>query len=1330
MKRTQRKDALKNIRKQIVSFLSIIFIAAMAVCAYLGMGFASKSIAAQSNAFYDAVAYRDAEVISTQLLAQEDLNALRNIEGVADLEPMWQSGGMLWSGNEKNAVTVVSLTERINVPLLTAGRLPLAEDECAVDWEIAEKLSLSVGDSVRLTDTTYMRVENFTVCGFMISPDYACMEYAVTGDRTVVVMPAAFDLEALGNCAMKALLRYTDCMGLDRFHKGFIEALDPVSQQIKDLSVQLAPLRTASIREQYGQQITEGEQQLSDAEAQLEDARKQLDDGWAELSEGEAQAGEGKAQLDDARAQLTDALQQLTDGELQLTDGRSQLNAAKAQLDDALAQLTDGQAQLEEAETRLTDGRAQLDDGWAEYHENEALLADAKRQLDEGKTQLEDGRRQLEEAKTQLDEAKAQLEEGEAQYLDAGRQLEEGRKEIDEGDRALDRGRNQLYAGWERLEEGKETARAEMRSMLAYVIGDDTASSIHWSDRRPVDFEIYSVRANDFPITDDPACTLDLNLSLTENIAVLLSGIMEDYGISEEEIRQNIETNFGALLPLPEESIVLAAVRTLTEFIPEYDTYNDAYELLADGARQWDDGYAQLFDGKNQMYWGSEAYLKGSSQYADARAQLDEGWAQYNDGLAQYEAGLAEFTEKEAEYNDGLAQYESGAAQLADGLKQLEDGEADYAAGLAEYEAAKTTLEDGWAQYESGFAQYTSALALFNAKSAEYAEGLARYEDGLAQYETGSEEYEKGLAELEDGKAALEDGEAQYAKGMAEYLQGQLTLSDAKAQLDGLGECRWVLLDINGNASYQILKNAVKNISDLGITFALIFIIVGALVIYATLGRIVEEQRRLVGATKALGLYNREILIKYLVFGVSATLLGILLGIVLAYIMVQPILTENYGQFYNFDCSGKAFHVGKTCIVLLGGIVLSVLAVWTACTDLLRSTATSLLQEKSPSVRQSSRLAKRLSLYTRLILLNIRTDKKRVAVTLAGVMGCCALLVAGFTMRFTIPESINRQYTDIARYDIKASFTADDMDTALPEAQTELERAGAKTLPVYSASMVFSVGDELGASTLLCGDLDAMQPFYARADAKTGALLPPDADGVWLQLGQSEVYGLKAGDPITLYDSAMQPYEATVAGFFNNYVGMEILMSPESYARIFGASPQMNSLLVLVGDAGVAELSETLRENPAVSALEFNSDTREQNLSLASALDMIALLLTAVAGIMAFFILLNLISMHISQKKKELIIMRVNGFTTREVIAYIAQETIVTTLIGIVLGLIAGIVLGRRICHLMEGGMSHFVTHVQPTALLLAALITAVFSLIINIIALRKVKYLKLTDIA
>ena len=54
----------------------------------------------------------------------------------------------------------------------------------------------------------------------------------------------------------------------------------------------------------------------------------------------------------------------------------------------------------------------------------------------------------------------------------------------------------------------------------------------------------------------------------------------------------------------------------------------------------------------------------------------------------------------------------------------------------------------------------------------------------------------------------------------------------------------------------------------------------------------------------------------------------------------------------------------------------------------------------------------------------------------------------------------------------------------------------------------------------------------------------------------------------------------------------------------------------------------------------------------------------------------------------------------------------------------------HRILLVLEGRTAHFIQTPQPMALTLAALITAAFSVAVNMIALRKIKYLKLTDIA
>ena len=52
---------------------------------------------------------------------------------------------------------------------------------------------------------------------------------------------------------------------------------------------------------------------------------------------------------------------------------------------------------------------------------------------------------------------------------------------------------------------------------------------------------------------------------------------------------------------------------------------------------------------------------------------------------------------------------------------------------------------------------------------------------------------------------------------------------------------------------------------------------------------IIEEQKEMVGTVKAFGFFKREVLGKYLVFGVSAAIVGCVLGILASFVLGELI---------------------------------------------------------------------------------------------------------------------------------------------------------------------------------------------------------------------------------------------------------------------------------------------------------------------------------------------------------------------------------------------------------------------------------------------------------
>ncbi len=158
-----------------------------------------------------------------------------------------------------------------------------------------------------------------------------------------------------------------------------------------------------------------------------------------------------------------------------------------------------------------------------------------------------------------------------------------------------------------------------------------------------------------------------------------------------------------------------------------------------------------------------------------------------------------------------------------------------------------------------------------------------------------------------------------------------------------------------------------------------------------------------------------------------------------------------------------------------------------------------------------------------------------------------------------------------------------------------------------------------------------------------------------------------------------------------------------------------------------------MREVESVSGFESVSPSDADKTifeALSGLISSVVWLFIAMAAVIAGGVLMNLTSMYVMQKKHEMTIMRINGFSTGEVIRYVCRETVLTTITGIVLGIAAGSLMGYSIVRTVEYSYIQFERGISIPAWLFATLITALFALTVNFAALRKVRHLKLTDMS
>ena len=133
MHKTQIKDAVRNINKKIVSFLSICLIVALGVGGYLTTNYIHNSMVRQAEDFYRAQNFSDFKLMSSLGFSQAEIDQLKKVQGVTDAEGAQIMAGSLSIGSQGREVEIITLTERVSVPKLLKGSLPLVHSGLKAD---------------------------------------------------------------------------------------------------------------------------------------------------------------------------------------------------------------------------------------------------------------------------------------------------------------------------------------------------------------------------------------------------------------------------------------------------------------------------------------------------------------------------------------------------------------------------------------------------------------------------------------------------------------------------------------------------------------------------------------------------------------------------------------------------------------------------------------------------------------------------------------------------------------------------------------------------------------------------------------------------------------------------------------------------------------------------------------------------------------------------------------------------------------------------------------------------------------------------------------------
>lgn len=680
-------------------------------------------------------------------------------------------------------------------------------------------------------------------------------------------------------------------------------------------------------------------------------------------------------------------------------------------------------------------------------------------------------------------------------------------------------------------------------------------------------------------------------------------------------------------------------------------------------------------------------------------------------------------------------------------LKLTPDNTETVAVYLTVYDgyiaATKTMVESAQEQYREANKQFESYSSELDIARGQLAEAEREASDAmgkvLAELEKNRDQIAEGEQTLSQKTTELEEGKKTVEEKTAELEEGKQQLAHIKEQVDSMMFMSWIVTDRMTASGTIALTNIINLTNNLRIVMASLFVVVGLLVCYSALSRIVHEQVTQIGTKKAVGFRSGEITNSYLAYTVLAVILGVGLGIVCSTVVVQGILYPKLASSFDMPRVGPSVNLFDTAIIAVLEMVLLLACTWFACHSILRKNAVVLLQgEQSGNgvERFYERWAiwKRLPLLTQTVINNCVSDSRRVFATLIGVAGCTALIVTASSLDGNITRSLTEHFGTIYDFDVTVGFDPNDEDAATTVARV-LEDNKCHYTPVRSSMFLLEdEGEPAYESVIIPEDDEAFAELFHLNVVPTDGTAP--TQGCWVSQSHADHRGLHVGDSITICTVTGERYQLHIAGFFTYYLPNNlIVMSPSYYHNVIGEQPVSNAYITSLDKKAGEDAGKKLLR--ALSSTKGFTSYKDERQGVATIISMFKGVTSTVVGIyialsalMAIIVLLNLDYMFINEKKRELIVLMINGYSVHDAKGYIYRDAIVMTVLGIIFGVGLGIVMGSATVGAVEWQSCSFIKDVYLPGCLLGAGMSAVFATLMMIIALRRIPRFSLTDIA
>ncbi|MEQ8197479.1 MAG: FtsX-like permease family protein [Clostridiaceae bacterium] len=798
----------------------------------------------------------------------------------------------------------------------------------------------------------------------------------------------------------------------------------------------------------------------------------------------------------------------------------------------------------------------------------------------------------------------------------------------------------------------------------------------------------------------------------------------------------------------------------------------EAEEKFAAAYKQIDEAKAKLAKGKEELNNNEAIYnqkmAEGEKQIAEGKSQIQSAEEQINTKQQELDQGKAQLAEAEKQLDDSEAQLSAAKQQAVDQISSVMSSDPamsliyeNYVKGK-DFDSIYTALKNNnmlealsdYIDIEAIKSSFDKSLADMNYGREQLAANEEELQQGQAELDKASAELDankkniaaaeaelaksrqEGLAKLSSGKTELENAQkeidANTAKIKAEEESANAKFNDAEKEiranrkkLEEIKKPEWYVLGRSENVGYESYRQDSDRIDNIGKAFPLIFFLVASLVSLTTMTRMVQEKRIEIGTFKALGYSRAAIVSHYLIYALSASIIGSIIGISIGFRLFPPLIMGAYGSLYTIGEKMTPFNTSIALQASLIAVLFTAAAAAAATLEELREVPASLMRPKPPKsgkkilLEKVTFLWKRLSFTKKVTARNIFRYKQRLFMTVIGIAACTGLMITGFGLKEGITGATETQFSSIYRYDMQGTLSRN----ASEEEKNIIKEEAQKDSNIKSMLFSYSKNASVKISGSKTQDAYVVVPEdkelfnnYINLTTK-GKDIKLSDDGVILTQKLSKILNKKAGDKIeiTLNDKVIEVY---IAGVTEHYIQHYIYMSPAYYEKVTGSKAAFNSFYGLLNsrsDEAENSTSSALKTIINVNSVAFKNKIQLDFDNSINSINSVVLVLIVSAGVLAFVVIFNLTNINITERRRELATIKLLGFYDHELAAYVYRENIILTLIGSFVGIFMGIFIDKFVTTTAETNILMFMQKISPIYFLYSILLTIAFSVVVNL---------------